>query len=321
MLFKNWLESIELENQIVDEGWKDWVAGAAAVIGGMAAGTPEVSSADFNNPAAVKKIEGTKWTKEDKLLLIDYVKQKYGVSDLKLSEFETYRPIDIAKEFYGDHLDDVVEKARKAQSEKPNDASITLVSKLYDEIPVIFRSPEEFKFAKSTTGFCLTISRTDGKRLSVCIIDPKLKKENLPHELAHASQLNTKKSQGSFSNNKHDSATMEYLDDLGEIGARISHLKKTYVKKYMKTDKANPNQDPNNAKAGLAHFVQNRDLYPEDVQQLFFMFVKYKQLGKLEAFTKFMAENWVNYVKGKRNKNIESLAVMLGLAEKLGSNA
>ncbi len=216
----------------------------------------------------------TKWTDYQKDIFIKYAKFKYNV-DVEKEKIKTYRPIDLIKKSYGIHADAVIARARKAQEKSPNDSSVPLIDKLYDEVPVLFDSPQKFNQSKGTKGFCMTIT-IGGIRKSICIIDPSAVSDGtLEHELAHAMQKNIQSDDKSYdSNSEYKDPYMNYLLNYSEIGVRVSSMKKQYSEYTGK--------DPEKMNVVLTHFLTNRDRYTKDVQAIFDMFQNFQDKDKEE---------------------------------------
>lgn len=224
--------------------------------------------------AKLENIKYSKWSDQEKDTFIKYAKSKFNV-DVEKEKIKTYRPIDLVRKSYGIHADAVIERARKAQKESPNDSSIPLIDKLYDEVPVVFESPQKFNQSKGTKGFCMTIT-LGGTRKSICIIDPNAVSDGtLEHELAHAMQKNVKSDNDSHdSNTEYKDTYMTYLLDYAEIGVRVSSMKKQYSEYTGK--------DPEKLNVVLTHFLTNRDRYTKDVQAIFDMFQNFQDKDKEE---------------------------------------
>ena len=245
-----------------------------------------------------ENVKYSKWSDSEKDIFVRYIKEKYN-KDIDKKDFKTYRPGDLFKKLYGKNFDAVIERAKKAQKESPNDTSVTLIEKLYDEIPVLFEKPQDFGQAATVRGFCMTMT-IKGSRKSICIIDPAAKEDGtLAHELAHAMQ-NNEKTDFFGPSAKNDDSSMSYLRDKAEIGARVSNMKKQYSNLTGK--------DPEKFEAVFSHFVENRDRYTKDVQQIYYMFEKIREQGKdkLEEFIKYLRSNYDKIVKvpEKEEKNL-----------------
>lgn len=269
------------------------------------ANEPIVSKPEVKPVAKLENIKYSKWSDQEKDTFIKYAKSKFNV-DVEKEKIKTYRPIDLVRKSYGIHADAVIERARKAQKESPNDSSIPLIDKLYDEIPVVFESPQKFNQSKGTTGFCMTIT-LGGTRKSICIIDPSsISDGTLTHELAHAMQKNIKSDNSSHdSNTEYKDTYMTYLLDYAEIGVRVSSMKKQYSEFTGK--------DPEKLNVVLTHFLQNRDRYTKDVQAIFDMFQSFQDKDKEEDkgkdkekignrirnFSKYLQSNFDKYVNNQ----------------------
>lgn len=235
----------------------------------------------------------SKWSEQEKDIFVKFIKEKYN-KDIDKKDFKTYRPIDVLKDFYGKHTDEVIKRARKAQEKSPNDSSVTLVDKLYDEIPVLFDKPQDFGQSSTTRGFCMSME-IRGVNKSICVIDPTAKEDGtLAHELAHAMQVSRKNDYFGL-DPKNDSKIMSYLKDKQEIGARVSNLKKQYS--------LYTGEDPKNIVAVFTHLKENRDRYTKDVQQLYDMFAYFEKKGEpeLEKFIRYIQSNYDKYVKGSES--------------------
>jgi len=259
----------------------------------------------------------TKWTDDQKDIFIRYAKFKFNV-DVEKEKIKTYRPIDLVKKSYGIHADAVIARARKAQEESPNDSSVPLIDKLYDEVPVVFDSPQKFNQSKGTKGFCMTIT-IGGIRKSICIIDPSAVSDGtLEHELTHAMQKNIQSDNKSYdSNTEYKDPYMTYLLDYAEIGVRVSSMKKQYSESTGK--------DPEKLNVVLKHFLQNRDRYTKDVQTIFDMFQNFQdkdneedkgkdkekdkeKIGnRIRNFSNYLQSNYDKYVQEQQNKPANQL--------------
>jgi hypothetical protein len=276
---------------------------------------PIVSKPEIKPEVKPETIKYSKWTDDQKDIFIRYAKFKFNV-DVEKEKIKTYRPIDLVKKSYGIHADAVIARARKAQEESPNDSSVPLIDKLYDEVPVVFDSPQKFNQSKGTKGFCMTIT-IGGIRKSICIIDPSAVSDGtLEHELAHAMQKNIKSDNKSYdSNTEYKDPYMTYLLDYAEIGVRVSSMKKQYSEYTGK--------DPEKLDIVLAHFLTNRDRYTKDVQAIFDMFQNFQDKDKEEDkgegkdkqkignrirnFSKYLQSNYDKYVKEQQNKPANQL--------------
>ena len=244
-------------------------------------------------------IKYSKWTDDQKDIFIRYAKFKFNV-DVEKEKIKTYRPIDLVRKSYGIHADAVIARARKAQEESPNDSSIPLIDKLYDEVPVVFDSPQKFNQSKGTKGFCITIT-IGGIRKSICIIDPSAVSDGtLEHELTHAMQKNIQSDNKSYdSNTEYKDPYMTYLLDYAEIGVRVSSMKKQYSEYTGK--------DPEKLNIVLTHFLQNRDRYTKDVQAIFDMFQNFQEKDKEEDQGKDKEKNKEKNKEKDKEKDKEKI--------------
>lgn len=266
----------------------------------------EMQKEKINKPEAKpENIKYSKWTDQEKDIFIHYAKTK--LVDLKKEDFKTYRPIDIIKAKYGIHADAVIERAKKAQKESPNDASVTLIDKLYDEIPVIFKEPHEFGQSERTMGFCMS-PKLNGIRKSICIINPSAKTDgSLEHELMHAMQdKEFPTTSMDLDANKYSDLDMPYFLKHSELGARFSRLKQEYT---VLTGK-----EPKDYEVVFDHFTKNHDLYKfEDIKHLLIIIKQFEELKKndpkspmLEKFHKYFKSNFDKYVDNQ-NKTKKTL--------------
>ncbi len=245
-----------------------------------------------------KKVEG-EWTDKELGILVRSLNKKYGSKSFVLNEidpkanFKFVKPIDVISKDYGDKFKDLLKDVDAAvKADKTPEAMD--VSKINYNIPILYVDP--IIFGINSEGFCNPVI-INGKKLSYCVIKPKLDKEKenvaLGHELRHT--LQDMEGQNVLFGDKLTNKQEKYLFDKDELAVRLGKLKSKFVDLTGK--------EPSDFDIAWNHFVKNNNLYDYDARQLLFNMTvldrhKLRTDEDLkDAFKDYLRKTWKKVVK------------------------
>jgi hypothetical protein len=281
--FKTWLSEQELQQEVSLSGIGKSLKKAIMPI--AAAGAMAIGGHDVNVPDSPQPPQNSFYVSAPNQLdkIASAINAKYK-TQIRASQIQMIKPIDVIKPVYGDNWNSVYQTAKQAQGdlETPtyNSSAVTDLSKLDKEVPVIFDDPSVFG-QTNVNGFCTSIV-VDNRMQKFCVVKNKEMLHTIRHESSHATQDTMVKSSlggsGQFGS---------YFMDEAELGVRIGEMKRNY---YALTGNL-VTSDDKSLLAMLKHFLTNHKSYSPDVQQMKATIEKSSQERLLPRLIEFIKDN------------------------------